>query len=255
MARFEPDQLKPPPHVSAASHLRFLAAWRRMDLSGIYGFPLWERPVFVRLLASFDELDAFFAFYAAGDDGGSAESIEQTELVDLALDCGFVTEHFSMARVAEVFASTDRESREISGGDLAIELHEFLEALVGLSFHHANPKFGGKRGKGHTPTVTLPDCLQALLQRHVLRMDRRELLAKASMQLQKDAELQALLSAHEAALTQHFLRSATRAGPDVHTSFVSAAAFVQQLQPLTRPVRVPPPPELDGTVPEVLCSF
>ena len=71
----------------------------------------------VRLLASFDELEAFFAFYAAGDDGGSAESIEQTELVDLALDCGFVTEQFSMARVAEVFASTDRESREISGGE------------------------------------------------------------------------------------------------------------------------------------------
>eukprot|EP00964_Phaeocystis_antarctica_P005204 scaffold2842_cov60-Phaeocystis_antarctica.AAC.6 len=106
-----------------------------MDLSGIYGFPLWERPVFVRLLtsnteiglqpppprvrllASFDELEAFFAFYAAGDDGGSAESIEHTELVDLALDCGFVTEQFSMARVAEVFASTDRESREISGGE------------------------------------------------------------------------------------------------------------------------------------------
>ena len=35
----------------------------------------------------------------------------------LALDCGFVTEQFSMARVAEVFASTDRESREISGGE------------------------------------------------------------------------------------------------------------------------------------------
>ena len=66
VTRFEPEQLKPPPHVSAASHLRFLAAWRRMDLSRIHGFPLWERPVFVRLLASFDELDAFFAFYADG---------------------------------------------------------------------------------------------------------------------------------------------------------------------------------------------
>ena len=63
---------------------------------------------------------------------------------------------------------------------------------------------------------------------------------------------QALLSAHEAALTQHFLRSATRAGTNVRTPFVSAATFVQQLQPITRPVRVPPPPELDGTVPEVL---
>ena len=61
-------------------------------------------------------------------------------------------------------------------------------------------------------------------------------------------------------MTQHFLRSATRAGTDPHKSSVSAAAFVQQLQPLTRPVRVPPPPELlcavpDGTVPEVLYSF
>ena len=100
-----------------------------------------------------------------------------------------------MARVAEIFASTDRESREISGGDLAIELHEFLEALVSLSFHRANPKLGGPRGKAHTPTVTLPDCLQALLGRNVLRMDRRELLAKASVQLQKDTELQELLAA------------------------------------------------------------
>jgi hypothetical protein len=70
---------------------------------------------------------------------------------------------------------------------------------VGLSFHRANPKFGGRSSlaapKGLTPTVTLPDCLQALLGRHVLRMDRRELLARASAQLQKDAELQVRLLA------------------------------------------------------------
>ena len=161
-----------------------------------------------------------------------------------------------MARVAEIFASTDRESREISGGDLAIELHEFLEALVSLSFHRANPKLGGPRGKAHTPTVTLPDCLQALLGRNVLRMDRRELLAKASVQLQKDTELQELLSAHEGALTEHFVRHATRAGTgEAHAPFVSASTFVLQLQPLMRLVRVPPPPELEGTAPEVLCSF
>ena len=68
---------------------------------------------------------------------------------------------------------------------------------MGLSFHRANPKFGGRSSlaapKGLTPTVTLPDCLQALLGRHVLRMDRRELLARASAQLQKDAELQVRL--------------------------------------------------------------
>jgi hypothetical protein len=261
--RFDPTAVKPPPHVSEASHHRFLTAWKQMDLSELFGFPLWEKQVFVRLLASFDELAAIFAFYADGgndgNDGGSADSIEQTELVDLALDCGFISEAFPMARVAEVFASTDRESREIAGGDLAIELHEFLEALVALSFHRANPKFGDPnhvwRGKEPKPAVPLPDCLQALLGRQVLRMDRRELLAKASAQLQKDGELQELLQTHEDALRHHFGRIANRRGADVGNSFVTSQAFVSQLQPLTRPVRVPPPPEMEGSMPEVLCSF
>ena len=34
----------------------FVELWQRMNLSGIYGFPLWERPVFFTLLRSLSEV-------------------------------------------------------------------------------------------------------------------------------------------------------------------------------------------------------
>ena len=105
--------------------------------------------------------------------------------------------------------------------------------------------------------MPLPDCLQSLLGRNLLRMDRRELLAKSTVALQKDDGVAELFAQHDAALKHHFLKVCSTRGADVHNSFVSAAAFISQLKAaqLTRAVRVPPPPEMARTMPEVTCNF
>ena len=45
---------------------------------------------------------------------GDAETLQQTELVDLAFDCGLASDAFPMARVEEVLMEATRDALEIS---------------------------------------------------------------------------------------------------------------------------------------------
>ena len=88
------------PGMDAAVHALFMRVWAKMDLGQLYGFPLWEKAVFMLLHRSFPELHSIFVTYSKRDDSGSAtalETMQQTELVDLALDCGLATAAFPMA--------------------------------------------------------------------------------------------------------------------------------------------------------------
>ena len=47
----------------------------------------------------------------AGDGGGaSAETMQQTELIDLALDCGLATKNFPMTRIVQLFDDANKAS-------------------------------------------------------------------------------------------------------------------------------------------------
>ena len=189
--RFDAKTLAVLPGQAADQHAQWQAAWSKMDLSHVFGFPLWEKEVCVLLQRSFPELSSIFTHYAKSGSAGSgsahaAETMQQTELTNLALDCGLATEAFPMARVQGVFARAD-QTDDGRGGDHALELHEFLEAVVMLSFSRANPRFG-EVGREHSAEVTLPQCLETLLAKHLLKNAKRDSLAKIKRLIEKAPE-------------------------------------------------------------------
>merc|ERR1719473_1137309 len=106
-----------------------MAAWKAMDLSHVAGFPTWEDEVFHTMQAAFTDLLSIFTYYAFTGDGGeagswAAETMQQTELVDLALDCGLATSAFPMTRLVSLF---EAENKRSGAGDSDLELYEFLQ--------------------------------------------------------------------------------------------------------------------------------
>ena len=184
----------------------FKATWSQMDLTHVYGFPLWEKEVFELLHATFEGLRSIFDYYAKSGTAGSAsaasaQTMQQTELQNLALDCGLSSEQFSMTRVINIFARADQvdDTFKVSaadrrvmtgetakGGDGGLELHEFLEAVVMLAFHRAQPKFGSV---GHNDMASvsspLPGCLETLLKKHLLKKAKTDTLAKVRKMVEK----------------------------------------------------------------------
>ena len=134
--RFDYSDVVGLPGQSAAEHEKWMAAWKKMDLSHVFGFPMWEEEVFTLLQASFTDLLSIFTYYAyAGDaaasssrsgkakGGWSADTMQQSELVDLALDTGLATDAFPMTRVISLF---EAENKRSGAGDADLELYEFL---------------------------------------------------------------------------------------------------------------------------------
>ena len=138
------------------------------------------------LQRSFGELSSIFTQYAkAGAAGGGSakagETLQQTELVSLALDCGITSEVFPMARVLGIFFSADAADASGEAGDRALRLHEFFELLVNLALQRANPSLGQV---GHlVPKVPLPLCLEQLLQSAILKSAKRDMLGDIKKQV------------------------------------------------------------------------
>ena len=153
--------------------------------------------------------------------------MQQTELVDLALDCGLATAAFPMARVQLVFARADLTD-DGKAGDMALELHEFLEAVVQLAFSRANPQFGEVAHKRMAPVHPLPDCLNAMLQKNLLKRAKLDGLAKLKAQIQGDAAAQDALQGYRVQLKEVFERMAK---PDVTSKrpVLSVTLFCQEI--------------------------
>jgi len=171
----------------------FLDTWAKMDLSHLAGFPLWEEGVFMALAGAFQELISIFSQYAKSGSGGKANealTMQQTELTDLALDCSLATDAFPMARVIVVFERADmadaKPGEAPKPGDGALELFEFLEAVVMLALFRANPQLG-EEGGATTPDVPLPDCLTAMLKENLLLNAKRDALAAVKAKFKEDA--------------------------------------------------------------------
>ena len=181
------------PGMDAAVHALFMRVWAKMDLGQLYGFPLWEKAVFMLLHRSFPELHSIFVTYSKRDDSGSAtalETMQQTELVDLALDCGLATAAFPMARVQLVFARADLVDAGKAGDHgMALDFHEFLEAVVQLSFSRANPTHGEAGHENDAPAHPLPGCLEQMLTKNLLQGAKRSRLAAVKEEMLADREV------------------------------------------------------------------
>ena len=180
------------PGMDAAVHALFMGVWAKMDLGHLYGFPLWEKAVFMLLHRSFPELQSIFVTYSKRGtaDSGSLETMQQTELVDLALDCGLATKAFPMARVQLVFSRADLvDDGKGSDHGMALELHEFLEAVVQLSFSRANPRFGEVGNEQLAPAHPLPDCFEQMLTQKLLQGAKRTGLVVVKEEMLADPEV------------------------------------------------------------------
>ena len=214
--------------LSLDDHQRFLQEWNQMDLSHVHGFPLWEKEVFRTLHSSFSGIRSLFNQYAKHSGGAvSSKSLQQTELVNMALDCCLATTAFPMARVQAVFTLADVKD-DGKAGDQALELHEFLEAVVQLAFARANPQFGEVGHKRVAPAHPLPDCLHAMLQKNLLKRAKLDGLAKLKMQIQGDAAAQDALQGYRVQLKEVFERMAK---PDATSKrpVLSVTLFCQEL--------------------------
>ena len=177
-------------------HNKFVSTWGKMDLGHVYGFPLWEKEVFQLLQRSFGELVSVFSYYSKSGTAGSgsaaaAETMQQTELINLALDVGLATDTFPMARVQGVFERADQTDNK-RGGDNGLAYHEFLEAVVMLAFHRANPKFG-QVGFERAAAAPLPDCLEQLLTKQLLKRAKQDDLISVRQAVTAEPDVQVIL--------------------------------------------------------------
>jgi hypothetical protein len=214
----------------------FIAMWQRMDLSTLFGFPLWEEKVFNVLFSARHELKSIFSQYAKSTAGGGNEgaaTMQQQELVDLALDCSLASEAFPMERVIEVFESADavKDAKAIAKGakaDGALELYEFNEAIVKLAFERENPTFASSG----TVAVPLPGCLETVLKDHLLLSAKRDALAEVVRKLGTDAATVQVLAGRREALMGRFdklVKSDASAAKNKGPPAVSMERFCQEM--------------------------
>jgi len=256
--RYDPSTSTPLKNQEAADHTRWLTTWKRIDLGHVFGFPAWEKEVFLLLQGAFPELRSIFSQYAKSGSAGSgsaksAETMQQTELTDLALDCGIASEAFPMARVQNIFERADQvgDGAAAKGGDNALELHEFLEAVVMLAFHRFNPKFGTV-GHNTADAVAqpLPGCLETLLKKHLLTKAKTDTLAKVKKMIEKDPEVQLALRPRKAALKVQFEKAAKADSTMTagSTLMMSMEKFCDDLfeRKVTKDIMVDPTPVVKG---------
>ena len=196
-------------------HKKFVSTWGKMDLGHVYGFPLWEKEVFQLLHSSDAELLSIFTHYAKSGTAGSssatlAMTMQQTELVDLALDVGLATQAFPMVRVQNIFERADQNDDKRKAADNGLAYHEFLEAVVMLAFHRANPKFG-QVGFERAAEAPLPDCLEQLLTKQLLKRAKQDTLSKTKKMVEKELDVQLAIRPFKHKLMEEVRRSPSRA--------------------------------------------
>ena len=85
----------------AKAHRRWLDVWRRLELTDVAGFPLWERGVHDTLHARFGALRSIFLAYArsavAADSAEDAFEMEMAEFKHFVDECGLETPYVPFA--------------------------------------------------------------------------------------------------------------------------------------------------------------
>ena len=194
--RFDCTRVEPPAGLEAEKHARFISCWQSIDLARVVGFPLWEKAVFHLLHRAFGDISSIFAAYAGRADAAheglasthAVDTLPQSTLTSLALDCGLATEAFPMVCVQAVFQRAG-QADDGKVGYRALELHEFLEAVVQLSFSRANPRFGEVGNEQLAPAHPLPDCFEQMLTQKLLQGAKRSGLAVVKEEMLADPEV------------------------------------------------------------------
>jgi len=153
--------------------------------------------------------------------------MQQTELTNLALDCGISSSkdtEFPMVRVTGIYERGDqvddtqvaskadkrvKVGKGAEAGDHGLEIHEFYEVLVMLAFAKANPKFGNV---GHNTieaaTNPLPGCLETMLTKNILTKAKRDEMPALVAKIKSDSEIKAVFEKNRGELANKFVKVA-----------------------------------------------
>ena len=152
----------------------WVALWRKLNLSTLPGFPLWEKQVHAVLHDKRAALASIFRAYSASSLLGSATDMDMEEFHDFVIEANLITDKYGFDTMVGQFTKANAGSN-----DDVLELHEFLTMLVRISFFRANPQYGMRKGKDQKnadqfATVPLPDCLIRMLSEQVIPNARDE---------------------------------------------------------------------------------
>ena len=210
LKRFNPDtELVTDDEKAVGEVADWTPTWKKMDLSDVHGWPLWEKEVYLILGAAFDEIASIFAYYAksggVGTSAASAFMLQQAEVTNFALDCELATKDFMMTRIHMLMEQSDQTDAVVvkrnrfkgdeattdaqrKGGDNALELFEFLELIVRVCFQRANPKYGTVGNR--EAKFPLPGILEKTLKENILPKAKRDVLREILEQLKVDEKCQ-----------------------------------------------------------------
>ena len=269
----------------------FKTTWKAMDLGHVYGFPLWEQEAFEIFHEAFERLSSIFDYYAKSGTAGSASAgtaltMQQTELTNLALDVGLASAKFPMVRVINIFKRADQvddtfvvdkadrrvvHGETAKGGDKGLELHEFFECVVMIAFQRANPKYGEVGHSGDSLKVgvdgssvretkskgkalelePVPSALRDLLFNVLLKKAKTDSLAKVKKELVADPDCQRVIKERRSALAKEFKKislDGVERGFDATTSMDQLQKDVFERNVL-KDVHVSPTPAVTGDTP------
>ena len=195
---------------SPEEHAAFLAEFKQLDLSGLYGFPLWEAEVHDLLHANFRELASIFRGYCKslgeGSSDESAKTMDLEEFHDFVIDVGLETKlHTNKAaapalyvfeQMKEQFSRADKSGKGLAGpaANSELVLYEFLNVITRVSFYRLNPEYGELTMEHQDTLLPVPQCLDKTLRECILpkahRDDAAEFRAKAMQLPEVQAALQ-----------------------------------------------------------------
>ena len=194
------------------------------------------------LQPNFATLSAAFSTYAKslGESSGdaSAATMNLEEFNDFVVDVGLETAEYKFAQMGAIFTRANASTKGAAGpkADTELQLHEFLSALVRVSFWRLNPTYGQqeKEGLGKKPQADftpVPNALRLALNNCVLPNARTDADGAGFRQKEwKDAQVQAALRDANESLADWF--KGLTLDPAVSSSKLGMAQWVSLLEGL-----------------------
>ena len=212
--RFDRSKSQPRGGTSAADHEKFLACWDQMQLDGLHGFPIWEEDVHNALAENFVTLSGVFDTYCkslADKDAKNASEMDMQEFQDFAVDVGLETPGYAFAQMGAAFTAANKSGKGAAGppADAQLQLYEFLNVLVRVSFWRMNPTHGqhgqeaatGRDKQGNVIVFTpVPQALKETIKNVIVPNIRKDNSTNFRETTFKDAEVQKAISEHKSKL-------------------------------------------------------
>ncbi|KAL1507904.1 hypothetical protein AB1Y20_007510 [Prymnesium parvum] len=166
------------PNESRSDYQVWVNTWHNIDISGVPGFPEWEREVHDMLHISFIQLMSIFSYYSKSrtrNNMVAAKSLDSGEFTSFCRDVKMFNSKFDELRGSDLFQkcanANSSDPKHAKAEELEpkhrLLLADFLRLLVEISFHRANPSYQ-PTGKAEDVVAPLPDCLNKLLHEVVL---------------------------------------------------------------------------------------